>query len=86
MRWTSPTQRQGLGKLAGFSNALAEGINQAGTIVGFASTANFLNARAFIWTQAGGIKPLPDLEAAAVWRWGSTPRESPLAFRPILSR
>jgi probable HAF family extracellular repeat protein len=61
VRWTSPTQRQSLGKLAGFSNALAEGINQAGTIVGYATSSTFLNSRAWIWTQAGGIKPLPDL-------------------------
>src|SRR6186997_2668760 len=61
VRWTSPTQRLSLGKLAGFSNAIAEGINQAGTIVGFAATSTFLNSRAFIWTPSGGIKPLPDL-------------------------
>ena len=60
-RWTSPTQRLNLPKLPGFSNALAEGINQAGTIVGYATSSTFLNSRAWIWTQAGGIKPLPDL-------------------------
>ena len=70
VRWTSPTQRQSLGKLAGFSNALAEGINQAGTIVGYATSSTFLNSRAWIWTQAGGIKPLPDLGGGSALAMG----------------
>ena len=60
-RWTSPTQFLNLGKLPGFTSALAKGINNAGTIVGFAHTNNFSVSRAFIWTPAGGIKPLQDL-------------------------
>lgn len=69
-RWTSPTQRLNLPKLPGFSNALAEGINRAGTIVGYATTSNFLNSRAWIWTQGGGIKALPDLGGGSALAMG----------------
>jgi probable HAF family extracellular repeat protein len=61
VRWTTPTQPLNLGKLPGFQSALAKGINNNGTIVGFAMSANFGSSRAFIWTPAGGIKPLQDL-------------------------
>ena len=61
VRWTSPTQSQNLGKLPGFQSALAKGINNAGAIVGYAATNFFSSSRAFIWTSAGGIKPLQDL-------------------------
>ena len=61
VRWTSPTQALNLGKLPGFTSALAKGINNAGTIVGFAHANNFSISRGFIWTSAGGIKPLQDL-------------------------
>lgn len=64
VRWTSPTQFLNLGKLPGFQSALAKGINNAGTIVGYALTNNFGSSRAFIWTSAGGIKPLQDLGGA----------------------
>jgi probable HAF family extracellular repeat protein len=55
------TQMTDLGKLTGFRSALAKGINQSGTVVGFAMTASFGQSRAFKWTAAGGMKPLPGL-------------------------
>lgn len=55
------TQMTDLGKVPGFQSALAKGINQSGTIVGFVMTANFGNSRAFIWTPTGGMKLLPAL-------------------------
>ena len=61
VRWTSPLSDRVWASSRASATHSPRGINQAGTIVGFASTSDFLNARAFIWTQAGGIKPLPDL-------------------------
>jgi probable HAF family extracellular repeat protein len=61
VRWTSPTQGQSLGKITGFQSALAKGINNAGTIVGYVANAFFSASRAFIWTPAGGMKLLQDL-------------------------
>jgi probable HAF family extracellular repeat protein len=61
VRWTSPTQFQNLGKITGFQSALAKGINNQGTIVGYVVTSSFNASRAFKWTSAGGIKALPGL-------------------------
>jgi probable HAF family extracellular repeat protein len=40
---------------------LANGINQAGAIVGFAHSADFPTSRAFIWHADTGMRPLADL-------------------------
>lgn len=48
-----------------FREHIGQGINNAGTIVGFSISANFLNSHAWIWTAAGGIKPLADLGGGA---------------------
>ena len=61
VRWTSPTQAQSLGKITGFQSALAKGINNPGTIVGYVANAFFSASRAFTWTPAGGMKLLQDL-------------------------
>jgi probable HAF family extracellular repeat protein len=61
VRWTSPTQSQSLGNLPGFQSALAKGINNAGTIVGYVGTSSFNSSRGFIWTSTGGMKALQSL-------------------------
>lgn len=60
-RWSADNQITLLGTLPGFPSALANGINQAGTIVGFAFTNDFLNSRAFIWHSDAGMQALADL-------------------------
>ena len=55
------TQMTDLGKIPGFQSALAKGINQANTIVGYVVTFGFGSSRAFIWTAGGGIQSLAGL-------------------------
>jgi probable HAF family extracellular repeat protein len=59
--WSADNQLTRLGTLAGFPSALANGINQNGTIVGFAFTNDFLISRAFIWNSDTGMQALDDL-------------------------
>jgi probable HAF family extracellular repeat protein len=59
--WSADNQLTRLGTLPGLPSALANGINQAGTIVGFAFTNDFLISHAFIWNSATGMQPLVDL-------------------------
>ena len=59
--WSADNQLTRLGTLLGFPSALANDINQAGTIVGFAFTNDFLASRAFIWKSETGMQALADL-------------------------
>jgi probable HAF family extracellular repeat protein len=59
--WSADNQLTLLGTLPGLPSALANDINQAGTIVGFAFTNDFLTSRAFIWNSDTGMQPLADL-------------------------
>ncbi len=59
--WSADNQLTELGTLPGFSSALANGINQAGTIVGFAFGGNFVVSQAFIWRADTGMQPLRGL-------------------------
>src|SRR5262249_8250851 len=59
--WSVDNQLTRLGTLSGLPSALANGINQAGTIVGFAFTNDFLISHAFIWNSDNGMQPLADL-------------------------
>jgi len=59
--WSADNQLTLLGTLPGLPSALANGINQAGTIVGFAFTNDFLTSRAFMWHSDTGMQPLIDL-------------------------
>jgi probable HAF family extracellular repeat protein len=61
VRWDAQGQMSPLGSLPGLPSALANGINDAGTIVGFAFTNNHLKAHAFAWDAANGMRALPDL-------------------------
>jgi probable HAF family extracellular repeat protein len=63
--WSADNQLTLLGTLTGFPSALANGINQDGTIVGFAFTNDFLNSRAFIWNSDTGMQALADLGGTA---------------------
>jgi probable HAF family extracellular repeat protein len=59
--WSPDNQLTVLGTLPGLPSALANGINQTGSIVGFAFTNDFLISHAFIWNSATGMQPLVDL-------------------------
>jgi probable HAF family extracellular repeat protein len=59
--WSADNQVTLLGTLPGFASALANGINQDGTIVGFAFTNDFVSSRAFIWHSDTGMQALDDL-------------------------
>ena len=59
--WSADNQVSRLGTLPGLPSALANGINQAGTIVGFAFTNDFVTSHAFIWNSDRGVQPLTDL-------------------------
>src|SRR6476620_8050858 len=59
--WSADNQLPLLGTLPGLPSALANGINQAGTSVGFAFTNDFLTSRAFIWHSDTGMQALDDL-------------------------
>ena len=59
--WSADNQLTRLGTLPGLPSALANDINQAGTIVGFAFTNDFLASRAFIWKSDTGMQALADL-------------------------
>jgi probable HAF family extracellular repeat protein len=63
--WSAANELTQLGTLSGLPNALANGINQAGSIVGFAFSADFLTSRAFIWRSDTGMQPLADLGGGA---------------------
>jgi probable HAF family extracellular repeat protein len=63
--WTTAKDSRNLGKLPGLVSALAKDINQAGTVVGFALSADLITSHAFVWTDASGIQPLPDLGGGA---------------------
>jgi len=58
--WSVDNQLTLLGTLPGLPSALANDINQAGTIVGFAFTNDFLISRAFIWNSDTGMEALDD--------------------------
>jgi probable HAF family extracellular repeat protein len=59
--WSPDNQHNLLGTLPGLPSALANDINQAGTIVGYAFSNDFLTSRAFIWRSDTGMQPLADL-------------------------
>jgi probable HAF family extracellular repeat protein len=59
--WSADNQLTRLGTLPGLPSALANDINQTGTIVGFAFTNDFVTSRAFIWNSDTGMQPLADL-------------------------
>jgi probable HAF family extracellular repeat protein len=59
--WSADNQLTLLGTLPGLPSALGNGINQAGAIVGFAFTNDFLTSRAFIWHSDTGMQALDDL-------------------------
>lgn len=59
--WSADNQLTPLGKLPGLPSALANDINQAGMIVGYAFTNDFLVSRAFIWNSNTGMQALDDL-------------------------
>jgi len=63
--WSAAGELSQLGTLSGFTNALANGINQTGTIVGFAFSSDFLTSRAFIWQSETGMQALADLGGGA---------------------
>lgn len=52
--WT-PTGIRDLGVPAGFSDTFAEGLNDAGVVVGFANTGTIQPTAAFVWTAASGM-------------------------------
>jgi probable HAF family extracellular repeat protein len=54
-----------LGKLPGFQSALAKGINNSGTIVGYVLAAGFAASKAFIWTPTAGMKALTGIGGSA---------------------
>ena len=70
--WTSALGMQDLGTLGGYSGA-ANGINSAGEVVGWATTASG-DAHGFLWTSAGGMKDLGTLAGC-----GKTPIAWPTA-------
>ena len=59
--WSADNQLTRLGTLPGLPSALANGINQDGTIVGFAFTNDFVTSRAFIWHSDTGMQALEEL-------------------------
>lgn len=59
--WSTDNALTLLGTLPGLPSALANDINQNGTIVGYAFTNDFLTTRAFIWRSATGMQALEDL-------------------------
>jgi probable HAF family extracellular repeat protein len=69
VRWTPNGQRFALGKLPGWPNSQATGINRTGDIVGLASSQDFLLQHAWIWTEAAGVVPLDDLGGGGSAAW-----------------
>jgi probable HAF family extracellular repeat protein len=63
--WSAAGELSELGTLSGLANALANGINQSGTIVGFAFSSDFLTSQAFIWHSDSGMQALADLGGGA---------------------
>ena len=63
--WSATGELTQLGTLTGFPNALANGVNQTGSIVGFAFSSDFLTSQAFIWRSDTGMQPLADLGGGA---------------------
>jgi probable HAF family extracellular repeat protein len=61
VRWDAQGNMTPLGSLPGLPSSLANGINDAGAIVGFAFTNDHLQARAFAWDAADGMRALDDL-------------------------
>jgi probable HAF family extracellular repeat protein len=59
--WDAQGLMTPLGTLPGLPSALANGINDSGTIVGFAFTNDFLTTRAFAWRAGTGMRALDDL-------------------------
>lgn len=59
--WSADNQLTQLGTLPDFTSSLANDINQAGTIVGFAFGNNFVVSQAFIWRPDTGMQPLAGL-------------------------
>lgn len=61
VRWDAEGGMTPLGTLPGLPSSLANGINDAGTIVGFAFSNDRLHTRAFAWDAATGMRALADL-------------------------
>ena len=61
VRWDAQGNMAPLGTLPGLPSSLANGINDAGMIVGFAFTNDRLHARAFAWDASTGMRALEDL-------------------------
>ncbi|MFT3898534.1 MAG: hypothetical protein QM719_12745 [Thermomonas sp.] len=61
VRWDAQGAMTPLGTLPGLPSAIANGINDAGTIVGFAFTNDHLKTRAFAWREGSGMRALADL-------------------------
>lgn len=61
VRWDAAGHMMQLGSLPGLPSSLANGINDSGTIVGFAHSNDFLVNRAFAWRADTGMQPLADL-------------------------
>ncbi|HJU08881.1 MAG TPA: hypothetical protein VJ727_10430, partial [Rhodanobacteraceae bacterium] len=61
VRWDATGHMTRLGSLPGLTSSLANGINDSGTIVGFAHSSDFLTSRAFVWRAGTGMKALADL-------------------------
>jgi probable HAF family extracellular repeat protein len=59
--WSPDNHLTQLGALPGFQSALANDINEAGAIVGFAFGGDFLLSQAFIWRPDTGMQPLTGL-------------------------
>lgn len=61
VRWDANGHMTPLGSLPGLPSSLANGINDAGAIVGFAFTNDHLHTRAFVWREGTGMQALEDL-------------------------
>ena len=69
IRWLTHDAAQDLGNLPGLPADIANDINIDGTVVGFAFGSSVSFARAFVWTQHGGMRALPDLGGNAGIAW-----------------
>jgi len=77
-RWTEATGKmEGLGILSGHERSEALAVNADGSVIvgisGFGHRDNYPAYRAFIWTQATGIKALSEFlgEKVSIWEAGS---------------
>ena len=83
--WATPNDPRNLGKLPGLVSALAKDINQAGTVVGFALSADFITSHAFVWADATGYSRSPTWVGEPVWPSRSTVQAPRSGGPPILS-